>query len=250
MPLMTQTSQTLNKILSKIQEIHEKKDSQSMVVFDLDSTLFDVGPRLQKILHDFCHDPKFQAQFPVETAALKSAETQRTDWGLRQAVMRSGLESASIEFQHTLRDFWAKHFFSNEFLHYDKPYDGAVEFVQELWNIGAEIVYLTGRDVQRMGRGSEEVLLKWKMPLDGNQARLVLKPEKGMDDAKFKSDWFAQLPQGKYDTIWFFENEPVNVNLVRVEHQHIEVVFFDSTHSGKEMPPDDVPKILHFLFNK
>lgn len=255
---MTQTNnsphQILTEILEKAAQVQEKMASQSplqrkpaLAVFDLDSTLFDVSPRMQKILHDFAEDPAHQKQFSKEVLLLKQAETLRTDWGIKQAVIRLGLDQAPPEFHQTLKEYWIKHFFSNPYLHHDIPYEGAVEFVQKLWNLGVEIAYLTGRDVKRMGVGSEEVLLKWKFPLDGNQARLVLKPERGMDDAKFKSDWFAELPVNHYSLIWFFENEPVNVNLVRLQHQHVQIVFMDSTHSGKETAPGDIPKVLHFL---
>mgnify|MGYP003611384216 CR=1 FL=1 len=74
-----------------------------------------------------------------------------------------------------------------------------------------------------MGLGSVEVLKKWNFPLH-SRAQLVLKPEKGMDDARFKSDWFAQVPPNAYQKIWFFE----------------------STHSGKAPSPQHLPTLTHF----
>ena len=247
---MAQSSKTLNGILEKIRRIHTQPGAQSLVVFDLDSTLFDVTPRVRQILHDFAHDPKSQKRFPDLTEKLKKAETQRADWGVTQAIVRAGLEHAPMEFHLALKDFWTEKFFSNPYLHFDIPYDGAVEFVHSLQKVGSEIAYLTGRDVERMGTGSVEVLTKWKFPLDEKKSHLVLKPDKSMNDAEFKSNWFANLPSGKYAKIWFFENEPVNVNQVLLEHQHVEVVFFESTHSGKAEAPADLPKVLHYLLNK
>lgn len=246
---MTQPGHYLEKILTEMAYFGGKGQS-ALAVFDLDSTLFDVGPRLKKILHDFAIHPDFQKKFPKACELLVNAETQRTDWGIKDAVMRAGLGDHSTELHHELRDFWKARFFSNEYLHYDVPYEGAVEFVQKVHSLGCEIAYLTGRDIHRMGPGSAEVLKKWQMPLDDQNAQLVLKPQQGMDDAAFKSDWFAELPEGKHQKIWFFENEPVNVNLVRSLHKHIEIVFFDSTHSRKETPPMDVPRIINFLFRK
>jgi hypothetical protein len=246
---MTQPGQTLQKILTEISDLRAS-GQMALVVFDLDSTLFDVSPRLKKILHHFAEVPEHQTQFPKATELLKKIETYRSDWGIKNAVVRAGLDNHHPEFHETLRDYWVKHFFSNEYLEYDIPYEGAVEYVQQLYQLGAEIVYLTGRDVHRMGKGSHHILLKWAFPLDDQRASLVLKPLKGMNDAEFKSDWFAALPTAKYSKIWFFENEPVNVNLVRLQHEHIEIVFFESTHSGKEQPPTDLPKVLNFLIEK
>lgn len=246
---MTQPSQYLERILTEIAAF-EASGHEALVVFDLDSTLFDVSPRLKKILHDFALDPQNQSLFPEACEILKEAETYRTDWGIKDAVIRAGLDKHHPEFHQALKQYWVKHFFSNEYLEYDIPYEGAVEYVQNLLKVGADIVYLTGRDVHRMGQGSRDVLLKWHFPLDDKRSQLVLKPQKGMDDAQFKSDWFAALPEGKYQKIWFFENEPVNVNLVRLQHQHIEVVFFESTHSRKEEAPTDLPRILNFLIQQ
>ncbi|MEZ0391871.1 MAG: HAD family hydrolase [Pseudobdellovibrionaceae bacterium] len=246
---MTQPGQYLQKILTEISNLRASGQSV-LVVFDLDSTLFDVSPRLKKILHDFAEVPEHQQRFPESVEILKKIETYRSDWGIKNAVIRAGLDSHHPDFHKCLKEFWMKHFFSNEYLHFDIPYEGAVEFVLELWNLGADIVYLTGRDVHRMGPGSREILLKWGFPLDDERAILVLKPQKGMDDAEFKSDWFAAVPTEKYGKTWFFENEPVNVNLVRLQHQHVSIVFFESTHSGREEPPSDLPRVLNFLINK
>ena len=110
----------------------------------------------------------------------------------------------------------------------------------------ADLIYMLGRDVARMGKGSAEILQKWKFPL-GPSAELVLKPAKDMDDAQFKTQWFLDLPQNKYSEIWFFENEPVNINLLRIEAAHVQIVFLDTTHARLQTEPEDIPKIMHFL---
>jgi hypothetical protein len=177
----------LKEILKKAENFkaHGKK---CLAVFDLDSTLFDVSPRLTRILHDFANDPQYQAQFPESTAILKTLSTKRADWGIKQTLIRAGLDKHHPEFHETIRAYWRQHFFSDEYLYYDTPYEGAVDYVKNLEKAGAQIVYLTGRDVFRMGKGSRDVLLKWHFPLDDRQSTLALKPEKGIDDAQFKSD--------------------------------------------------------------
>jgi hypothetical protein len=246
---MMQPGQYLQNILTETSK-RQAAGEKTLMVFDLDSTLFDVSPRIKKVLHHFAEAPEHRKLFPEACEILRNAETLRSDWGVKNAVIRAGLDKHHPDFHQAMKNFWLKTFFSNEYLEYDTPYEGAVEYVQELFKRGAEIVYLTGRDISRMGQGSRDVLLKWNFPLDNQKATLVLKPEKGMDDAEFKSDWFAQLPPGKFAKIWFFENEPVNVNLVRLKHQHVEIVFFDSTHSGKAEPPSDLPKVLNFLIQE
>jgi hypothetical protein len=153
------------------------------------------------------------------------------------------------EFHEAISQFWKTHFFSNSYLHFDVPYEGAVEFVDQLYQQGIEIAYLTGRDVLRMGSGSREVLEKWSFPLDDSKAKLFLKPKAGEDDAAFKRDYFDRLDWAKYQKVWFFENEPVNIIEVQKHHPQVEMIFIDSTHSGKASVPPDLPTILHYLLD-
>lgn len=238
----------LEQILSEIQQFTQR-GQPSLVVFDLDSTLFDVGPRLEKILIEFAEVPDHQRRFPEQVKHFKNVKIERRDWGIKNTLIRAGLDGHHPEFQDAVRDFWREKFFSNEYLRYDKPYPGAVKYVQALAGAGAEVIYLTGRDVHRMGKGSAEVLHHWKFPLDEQKYSLVLKPHRSMDDGLFKRDWFTAMPLGRYEKIWFFENEPVNVNLVRMHSAHVQIVFFDSTHSGQATAPENIPWIMHFLLD-
>ncbi len=238
----------LEALLVNIQRI-SSQGSKCLVVFDLDSTLFDVSPRLERILLDFAAVPEFQKRFPQQVALFKDIKTHHTDWGINGALERAGVDDNHPEFKKTLMDFWHLHFFSNEYLHYDIPTEGAVEFVNEVAQAGAEIVYLTGRDVQRMGVGSEQVLRKWGLPLS-DKAHLVLKPDKVMDDAEFKTDWFLEALSQSYERIYFFDNEPVILQLMASKCPQVESYFFVSTHSGKAHPPDNLPRLMNFLRSK
>lgn len=240
----------LSQILVKIAAL-EKQNKRGLLVFDLDSTLFDVSPRVEKILIEFAKDESKARKYPEHCRLLANIRTSRSDWGFQDALVRAGLDGHHPEFQKDLRDFWYERFFSDSYLQYDLPYEGAVEFVQALYKFSnTKIAYLTGRDQHRMGVGSPEILEKWNFPLrPSERAELVLKPHKSLDDAEFKKDWFLQPEAQGFDHVWFFENEPVNVHLVRKECPHVEVVFFESTHSGKAEPPIDIPRIFNFLVN-
>jgi hypothetical protein len=236
----------LRQILVKIEDA-TCKQQKSLVVFDLDSTLFDVSPRLQQIVHDFAHSPTYQELFPQLMEILKTVRTHRKDWGLNMALQRAGIETLPADCQKALKEFWLESFFSGPYLHFDQPFEGAVEFASAVHQTGADIVYLSGRDQPRLESGSREVLLKWGFPLDDQNSQLVLKPSADLDDAEFKKDWFMSLAEDKYSKIWFFENEPLNVHLIRKHLPQIDIVFFDSTHCGEAEPPTDLPRITHFL---
>ncbi|MEN0059941.1 MAG: HAD family hydrolase [Bdellovibrio sp.] len=235
----------LQQILDALQNLSQEK-KKTLVVFDLDSTLFDVSPRLERILLDFAALPFNQDKFPEEISLLKNAKTLRSDWGIQAALQRAGLSPQSVAFHTAVTEYWKKNFFSNHYLQFDRPYEGALEFVKAIDNLGAEIAYLTGRDVERMETGSVEVLEHWGFPLH-EHATLVLKPHRSLDDAQFKTDWFIEKDKKNYEKIYFFENEPVNLLHLEQFCPHVEMIFFESTHAGRAAPPSHLPRIVNFL---
>ena len=237
--------ETLELILHEA-KAHALKASPFLAVFDLDSTLFDLTLRVSQIVDEFAESPLYRERFPKECADLKRIEILATDWGIGEGLVRLGLQQEKCaEFWKALHDHWAAAFFSNDYLHHDEPLPGAVEFVLELRKLGAHIMYLTGRDIPRMYEGTEKSLLARGFPVDPVDARLVLKPEAPLDDARFKVDVLKEAEK-TYDRIWLFENEPVNTNLVAKECPRIGIVFIETTHSGREQPDPSVAKIAHF----
>ena len=250
---MTRHHGILENLLQSLKSELDKNKSV-LAVFDLDSTLFDVSPRIQKILEDLRDLPATQKAYPDILPYLKDVRTQRNDWGIKAALMRA-LEKATApqsEFQKDARNFWAKHFFSNEYLHFDHPLEGAVEFVNLLHDMGVEIAYLTGRDWHRMGPGTVEVLKKWNFPVPNEASnkppvRLEMKPVQGSDDSIYKSGWFVSIKPHTYSRVLFFENEPKILHVVAEEHPEVEIYFMETTHSGKAEPSDAWTKLPNFL---
>ncbi len=233
---MTENHSKLNEIIKISQQMRAQK-LRSIAIFDLDSTLFNVSTRTQQILTEFAD----QHQIP----ALKKVEVMMTDWGIKEAVLRAGYTlEENNELMHNLRDFWRDRFFSSEYIHYDVPYVGAISYVNDLDESGCEIKYLTGRDQQRMGKGSEEVLKKWGFPCQPGQ--LILKPERTIEDELFKNDWFIQFDKTLFKKIYFFENEPININAVAKSCPEVEIIFLDTTHARKQEVALELARIKHF----
>ncbi len=223
-------------------------DNNLLAVFDLDSTLYNVTKRSQRILHDFSNDPKMINSFPIETEILREIETRHDDWGIRQAIERSGITNP--EFFSTIRDYWLEHFFSSPYLAHDLPYAGAVDFVNDLHLAGADIMYLTGRDQQQMHKGTVASLKQWGFPIEVERVKLHLKPNKNMVDSEYKHD-ILEPPHTDKRKIFFFENEPVIINKVLNSLPKIEIIFMDSVHSGRENSPDQLKSLnMSFLKNK
>ena len=213
-------------------------------VFDLDSTLFNVAPRITQILRDFSLTPKFQKLFPKECEILAQTVHHPLDWGIEITLKRAGVPIHPAFFGE-LNAYWLERFHSNHYLHHDEPIRGGPDFVQNLHELGANRIYLTGRDIPRYAEGTARVLEQHRFPLKHDTVTLALKSHHHLPDAPFKRDYLSELA-GKYQEIWFFENEPVNINLVLRDLPQIKVVFFDGTHSGKEEVANEILRIRDF----
>lgn len=230
-----------------------RANQRPLAVFDLDSTLFDLRPRITEIVLDFARDPGNSARYPAACARLLDFSLERRDWGLATPLGRLGLdEREHAEFFHELHAHWSRRFFSDSDLHRDDLVPGALEFVQELRRIGADILYLTARDVPRMWAGTVETLRARGFPLDDEhrmpgpgRARLILKPDESLDDPQFKAEVIAQ-ERKTHDPIWFFENEAINLREAIALTPDVRLIFVDTNHSGRVEPWPELTSIAHF----
>lgn len=203
-----------------------------VLVFDIDSTIFNVSPRNQAIFDLFCS--VYSPKHPILHKLTSSTRLSHEDWGLKPYIDH-------IEKDKTLKklalSFWKKHFFAGAFLKSDKPYNAAIELIQFLKQSGAVILYLTGRDDHRMREGTLLQLKHWKLPLD-KDSNLITKPHKGMDDGDYKSDALMDCFKNyKNHPVFFFDNEPsVLEHCIFPENTTYTPVFIKSTHSNRSQP--------------
>ncbi len=240
---MPKTIEILDSVQKDINREIER-GSVTRAVFDLDSTLFNVAPRFSKIIQEFCSDNTMRAKYAKAIDVLSQVQVTHHPYYLKQFMADIGLDKETQEFYKEIFEYWKSRFFHDNYVIFDEPEIGAVEFVQALYDRGVHIVYLTGRDEPRMKTGTIESLKKWDFPVDKDRAELVLKPYKELDDAEFKRDHFNIFPPD--EKIWFFENEPVNIHLVLKDCPNVKIIYFDSVHSGKAPAPEGLPTITHF----
>lgn len=232
----------LNQVFQET-TLSQKKNEEINVIFDIDSTLLSVSPRSQAILDFILKDKNLEMAYPNEVKLAKLIKIFPQDWGLRTAFERNNINGAKDFFEH-IRKAWHNHFFGSDFLKYDIPYLGAKEFVSALADQGAQIYYLTGRDRPRMGVGTLSYLKDHKWPL-AHEDRLIMKPNSQRHDEEFKLQILSQLPVN-IDKCWFFENEPVIIDLIQNKLKALKIVFVDSVHSGRAQAPIHLPSFSAF----
>ncbi|MCC7403914.1 MAG: HAD family hydrolase [Bdellovibrionales bacterium] len=238
---MNNAHEILQFIIKRCEHLKQNGRPPLLAVFDLDSTLFDVSPRTKAIFQSLASHPETKRRFPEESSVLSQLQPLPEDWGIKATLQRSQIR-ATLDFFEAVRLFWVENFFSDRYLHFDRLYDGALEFVQQLSEAGATIKYLTGRDHERMGAGTLAAIKASQLPLANESTHLILKPHRNLDDARYKTDNLKALSD-RYPEIWFFENEPTIIKLVRVELPNVKVIFVDTVHSGQNEAPTGLPSI-------
>jgi hydroxymethylpyrimidine pyrophosphatase-like HAD family hydrolase len=208
-----------------------------VIVFDLDGTLLDNRPRVAKIFQELAEH--WAAEHPEDSAKLARVTARDIVYGVEENLARFGVtDPARVAFG---RDFWKDRFFVDDYIRYDVPTKGAVEFVRACYDAGATLVYLTGRDLPNMAVGTFASLRDQGFPIGVVGTSLVTKPAFDIPDAEFKNDVAPALVRhGRI--VAAFDNEPANNNLF-VEH-HVEAmsVFLDTQHAPD--PPSLHDKVL------
>ena len=234
------TKNVLDDVLNRAR-ILLKQEKTPRFVFDLDSTLFCVSPRSEFILRNFGREQHIIDNHPQAAEALQSIESQPTDWGIKTMLNRHGVKE-TLQFFEAAREYWIQNFFSSHHLEQDKPYPGAVEFVNHVHDMGIEVHYLTGRDRKRMEAGTLRSLAQHGFPLQDENS-LNMKPDNSVEDTLYKLDVFSSWANLDLSRIFFFENESVIINRVIEKFPEITVICMDSVDSGREQAPDHIPKI-------
>lgn len=238
-------SDVLKKILLDAKEALDN-DERFLAVFDLDSTIFDVKERQRKIVQQFVENSEYAAKWPEQTAKIRNFDLQSNDFGIRNALSRVGITpETEPEFLNELMTYWDLWFFHNDFLKHDEPMPGAVEFVRAIESLDGDIMYLTGRDAPRMLEGTRKSLASIGLPLDADHVQLSLKPQKDIEDHKFKVSVAQKAARG-YHRVWLFDNEPVILNAMTREVPDVKLVFLNTCHSGREELHDELDAIPHF----
>ena len=205
------SSEVLSKVVAKVLTVLDQK-KLPIVVFDLDSTLFDVSKRSFEILREWLTHSE-TTSFKETHQHFSDLKPHELGYALEDVWTLKKVPFDQAPFDRHLKhakQFWRKRFFSNEYVKHDEPTEGAIAFVKKLYEMGAQIVYLTGRDVPLMSFGTFDQLKQHGLPIEMDRTRLILKPKRHLDDLEFKSQ-AAKTIQEWGVVVASFENEPKNL---------------------------------------
>lgn len=230
------------EVLNQVHEWIEKDRAQNtlapVLLLDLDSTLYEVGSRTFQILKEWIASPESR-EFPKVRDRLTQMKLPEMGYSLLDTFSALGLSVMDLGVEDALKaakKFWGQRFFTNEYLSFDQTYAGAPEFVQKAYEVGAEIVYLTGRDEPGMGKGTRNRLIRDGFPFDKDRTHLLLKKSFELDDLDHKTK-ATDYVKRTGNLIASFENEPPNVVALSDIFPAAMHVFVDTIYSDRPALP-------------
>ncbi len=223
-------AELLESLITKAEAV-ARAGRRASVVFDLDGTLLDNRPRVAVILRELAE--QWRKPFPSAAERVASVRVEEIVYDTKTNLELLGIRDAALHEAGV--SFWKDRFFTDAYIRHDAPLPGSVEFVTRLYDTGANVVYLTGRDLPKMALGTFASLRDSGFPIGRVGTELVTKPKFETPDAEFKREVAASL-QRTGDVLAIFDNEPANCNLLREAHPGCVAVFVDS-HHAPDPPP-------------
>ena len=227
----------LNQCLEMAETVREKGEVP-VVVFDLDHTLFDNGPRTWAILIEF-------ARATGRDDLLKSLEQVskfNVPYLIGDYLASMGYHDPDLTKEAFL--FWKDRFFVDEWIHLDTPLPGTVDFAGRLFDAGCTLVYLTGRDSPNMLIGTAQSLRDSGFPVGLAHTIMVLKPDFDTPDIDFKTEATGFI-ENLGTVIAAFDNEPANCNLFVEKFPDAVVGFLDTAMAPN--PPRLSPRAIRMV---
>lgn len=233
----------LEQVLERVRE-GVARGRKPIVVFDLDDTIFRVSFRTQKILRDWSNLHPHTLGLRQKIEAL---DPVKMPWSLNATLDMAGITGTVL--RKSADAFWGKNFFGSDYLTVDRTIRGAVVYVNRLARVGAQIVYLTGRDDERMRAGSVLALRKSGFPpVVAGGAILMMKPDWRVKDYIFKEEACGKI-NAKGPVVASIDNEPRNCNMFRTLFPGALIVCLDTPHSDNApaLQPG-IPVVADFRF--
>lgn len=228
----------LQKAISDVRAAYNKQE-RPMVIFDVDGTLLDNRPRIMQILKEY-GTSELKGVRPEDANKLLALNIAHIQYRLTDTLSAIGVTDPAVI--NNAAVFWSQRFFNDDYLKYDSPTPGSVNFVRTLYSNGARIVYLTARDQPRQLMGTVKALRDHGYPIGIQGTELIMKPTVQTQDAVYKQQVTNYLRHyGK--VIATFDNEPANVNVYRRAFADASVFLFAAPHSPN--PPPLLPNIQH-----
>lgn len=218
------------RTLQQIVDVAKRSGPQGLLVFDLDSTVFDNRPRQALIVREYGAAKGIKALTQCQPWHFTSG------WDLRGAARSCGIAEPEVERMYPdLKAFWQQRFFTSEYAAHDIEIVGAPRYLHSLDHVKARVIYVTGRH-EAMRAGTEACLKRCGMPMPsaGGHVQLLMKPHLPDSDDAYKRETHAHL-KTMGTVLAAFDNEPMHINDYAVHFEQAIPVHLATDHSGRDV---------------
>lgn len=228
--------QVLPAVLDQVRTVRAAGQSP-VILFDLDGTLFDNGPRTWQILYEFALSSGRHALAHQVTQLPKVL----LPYSLAEVLALMGVTDADLQQQAIA--FWKDRFFRDEYIVYDEPTPGAIQFCAQAWDAGATLVYFSGRDAPNMLVGTAQSLRTHHFPVGLARTVITLKERFEKEDLVFKQEALEFLST-LGTVVASFDNEPINCNMFHERFPQAHTVALATSHAPNPAPLHPSVKIM------
>lgn len=215
----------LQQVLDRVRD-EVAKGRKPIVVFDLDDTLFRVAYRTRTILR---HWAARHPELPDLPARIDALDPLKMPWSLPATLDMLGLKDEKL--RKEANKYWGDGFFSSRYLDVDETIRGGVTYANRLAREGARLIYLTGRDAERMGEGTLRSLIRSGFPApEAGCHTLMMKPNWKMKDYVYKEQACRSIV-AVGPVVASIDNEPKNCNIFQRLFPGALIVCIDTPHS-------------------
>ena len=219
--------------------------ARPVVIFDLDSTLFDNGPRQERIAHEFARDMAHHPTLAAQAAKLATFAAKNTSFSMSDMFASCGVDVASEAGKALLdayKPYWRERFFTSAYVVSDKAYSNAPAVVDRVYHATdslpvsrrVHVVYLSGRH-RDMEEGTRAALVRDGLPT-GDRTALILKHAFEERDEDFKRRAAVSI-RAMGRVVAAFDNEPANVAVFVSEFPDAMNVWVRTIDSGRATHP-------------
>lgn len=239
---MTAPASELLAALSASIEKTVAEGVEPLVIFDLDGTLYDNTVRTLRILQEF--SATHASRYPGLQERVSKLASHNMRYKLRETLASVGIDDEALVAD--AEQFWFQRFFTDEYVPFDLPVAGAVEFVGRVFQAGGIPVYLTGRDAPNMLVGTVQALHRDGFPVGTFDTRVVLKDDFHREDLEYKRSVIDHLRRVGH-VVGAFDNEPGLCNIFKEAFEDSQVVWLDTSHAPGAPPlRNDVTQVRDF----
>ena len=223
---------SVNKLENLAQSVQKStfKNGTPTVVFDLDDTIFDTSGRNRVIFSEIRNNEELGEKFPKQIEKMRKGFISNYQYRFSDNMNSLGITNK--KFIRAAKKIWSSKFFSNQYLKEDRLVYGVKDYLERMRQLGANIIYLTGR-AETLRVGTLEAFLHHGIPMKKPDV-LLMKPQAHMDDEEFKNEVLENLKQDEsIKVLGTFENEPRNANLFQKHFPKATNFLVGNRHSGK-----------------